>query len=168
MSKLSDYARSKQKDLSNPQVMKEVLNFLWKRISDCEFTVFYFPANPEKYILRIDDYIVKIDGGARTTAYEIAVLERGDVMSSKVISGLKYVAVSNIENLDGEFIDIQELLIFCKDMKIPIIEENKIENELNEGYKRPQSYVKPYDQIFGKDTLKDDVQYNEWLHKKFR
>lgn len=161
MSKLSEYAAKKSgvkfSDLNKTQIIEK----LYDKISNLDFKVYKYK---NIFILAVDDVLVKISD-AKTSGYGLCYAPKIEIAQilSKVKDEDLWYYVNNI-NKENDYIDIKDLLIYCENEAIPLTfnePKAKLESEIDNGFRKQ-------DVIFGKDTLEEDVKFNEWLHKRIR
>lgn len=166
MSKLSDYAKSKDPSyqLKDPEKFKETVEYLYDRISNLEFDVWEYHKESKLYLIVVDNILVLIDGSARTTSYGLKISSaKTEDNLKKEIEDKNWTYIDNIGKND-EYVDIQELLIYCNDKAKKFKSRKDVLNEeIDKGFKRPLDFRAP---LGGND--KDDVAYNDWLHRKLR
>lgn len=150
----------------------ELCNFVYNELSDLRFNSYDYKQE-KAYFLHLENTIngkqavVRVLYEARTTEYKVILISSFSVKDLKsLMSTEKDVYLySDIHNDKDEHIDIGELLFYCERHSEELSAKELLNEELDRGFTsrsvperyRNQDLIKGYD--------KDDVSYNERLHR---
>lgn len=181
LSKLSDFVKNERaKDLESKPLKdyllesqeynEKFLKCLYDKISNLEFesyktdSAYYLEI---KNVVHYDKIIVKIPFG-KTVYYEIANFPKDSTIEQCILLN-NYDLKLDIIGCDNKFIDTQEILYYCgKTAKEVVQAKSTLNKEIDNGFKNPTPTKDIMKDMFGKDSLDEDVKFNEWMHKKVR